>query len=267
MTEQAVRLLRVELVVSDLARAARFYVEALGFAADPARPLGAALLQRLGAERGEEVRLRRGAQVVALQRFEPAGAPYPEGCTAADAVFQHCAVVTPAIAAAYERLRPFAPVAISRGGPQRLPAASGGATAFKFRDPDGHPLELIEFADRHGGGIDHTAIAVAKAGRSIAFYQQRFGLRLQARQTNTGPEQDRLDGLDGVQVEVVALAPEAPTPHLELLAYVQPNGRANPAPRLTDIAATRTVLAVPGGPAELMQDPDGHWLMAEQDGS
>ena len=204
--------------------------------------------------------------MVALQRFEPAGAPYPTGCTAADTVFQHCAIVTRAMAPAYDRLRPFAPVAISRGGPQRLPPASGGAIAFKFRDPDGHPLELIEFADRHGGGIDHTAIAVAEAGRSIAFYQQRFGLRLAARQTNTGAEQDRLDGLDGVQVEVVALAPEAPTPHLELLAYVQPSGRPNPAPRPTDIAATRTVLAVAGGPAELVQDPDGHWLMTEENG-
>ncbi len=30
-------------------------------------------------------------------------------------------------------------------GPERLPARSGGVSAFKFRDPDGHPLELLAF--------------------------------------------------------------------------------------------------------------------------
>ena len=34
---------------------------------------------------------------------------------------------------------------ISTSGPQLLPAASGGVSAFKFRDPEGHPLELIAF--------------------------------------------------------------------------------------------------------------------------
>lgn len=29
----------------------------------------------------------------------------------------------------------------------RLPESSGGVTAFKFRDPDGHPLELLAFPD------------------------------------------------------------------------------------------------------------------------
>ena len=34
---------------------------------------------------------------------------------------------------------------ISTDGPQLLPASSGGVTAYKFRDPEGHPLELIAF--------------------------------------------------------------------------------------------------------------------------
>ena len=80
--------------------------------------------------------------------------------------------------------------AISIDGPQRLPASSGGVSAFKFRDPDGHPLELLAFPDgawpahwqaRSNGdlalGIDHSAISVSDSARSIAFYEA-LGLRV-----------------------------------------------------------------------------------------
>ncbi len=263
MTHPVTRLARIELTVTDFARAARFYVAALGFTAGPARALDPAMAHLLAATSGEEVLLQLGGQVVALQRFDPPGDPYPPDATAADLIFQHFAVVTRDIAAAYQRLHPFAATPISRGGPQRLPAASGGATAYKFRDPDGHPLELIEFADRHAGGIDHTAIAVADPDRSIAFYRDQFGLTLQARQMNTGAEQDRLDGLDGVTVAVVALAPQPATPHVELLGYRAPQGRASGLTRPTDVAATRTVLERAGAAAVLMQDPDGHWVRVQ----
>jgi Glyoxalase/Bleomycin resistance protein/Dioxygenase superfamily len=74
---------------------------------------------------------------------------------------------------------------ISRYGPQRL---LSGIVAFKFRDPD--LLELIQFPRpdlRTEGGIDHSAISVADAERSIAFYAERLGLSLQSRQVNRGP--------------------------------------------------------------------------------
>ena len=130
---------------------------------------------------------------------------------------------------AFARLARFAAAAISCGGPQLLPHRSGGATAYKFRDPDGHPLELIRFADAVAGGIDHSAIAVTDAGRSIEFYRDRLGLTVGARQVNTGPEQDRLDGLTGAEVDVVALEPRQATPHVELLAYRTPPCRPMPA--------------------------------------
>ena len=112
---------------------------------------------------------------------------------------------------------------------------------MKFRDPDGHPVELLAFpanrlpspwdgavADAESAnltplGIDHSAITVASADASIAFYATRLGLRLQKRQINSGPEQGRLDGLDAPVVGVVALqAADAATPHLELLGYTHP---------------------------------------------
>ncbi len=103
------------------------------------------------------------------------------------------------------------------------------------------------------------------AERSIAFYRDGLGLAVASRQVNAGGEQDALDGLQGARVDVVALAPAQATPHVELLAYRAPVGRASPASRPQDIAGTRLVLAVTGLPdaagAVLRHDPDGHALV------
>jgi catechol 2,3-dioxygenase-like lactoylglutathione lyase family enzyme len=257
------RLVRIEITVRSLAESERFYVEALGFKPCGAGEVGPAMATLLGAASMRQSLLRRGEQEIALQEFHPAGRDYPGNATAADQIFQHLALVTSDIAAAYARLQHFHPAPISLDGPQHLPARSGGATAFKFRDPDGHPLELIQFADRHAGGIDHSAIAVADAGRSIAFYRDTLGMHVAARQVNTGAEQDALDGLSGVAVEVVALPPAQATPHVELLGYRSPACRPNPAMQPNDIAATRLVLEVSGlasDASRLIRDPDGHFL-------
>ncbi len=272
MTVQAHRLLRIELTVTDLARAERFYVDALGFTAGPRGDAPPAMAALLGAQRIEQIVLHRSAQTLVLQAFHPEGQAYPMGTTAADRVFQHFAMPVPDMAAAFARLEPFAATPISSAGPQHLPQRSGGATAYKFRDPDGHPLELIALPDGATGGIDHSAIAVADADRSIAFYCNELGLHRGARQTNTGPEQDRLDGVHGAQVDVVALLPKQPAPHIELLAYRTPPGHAAHPMRPHDVAATRLVLEVSGLPASaaalddgsravLLPDPDGHLLL------
>ena len=139
--------------------------------------------------------------------------------------------------AAVQRLLASGAMPISEGGPQHLPANTGGVTAFKFRDPDGHPLELIAFPPGVGDprwqrrpdarltlGIDHFALVVSDVERSIAFYSAQLGFRVVSRTVNRGEEQNRLDGLAGVEVDVIALAPGsgAQTPHLELLGYRQP---------------------------------------------
>ena len=261
MTIQAIRLVRFELTVADLLRSERFYVDALGFAPLQRETLDPPSTTLLGAGKVRQAALRRGGQTLMLMAFDEPGAPYPADATACDQVFQHFALPVTDMAAAYARLQPFLAPTISTAGPQHLPQRSGGATAYKFRDPDGHPLELIQFADGHIGGIDHSAIAVADADRSIAFYRDRLGLRMAARQTNKGVEQDRLDGLTSVAVEVVALEPETATPHLELLAYQEPTGRPGRLLRPNDIAATRLVLEVSELPVDAASRPDGSRAM------
>jgi hypothetical protein len=63
-----------------------------------------------------------------------------------DLRFKHIAIVVADMESAYLRLRACQGwTAITRPAPQRLPANSGGVTASKFRDPEGHPLELLAF--------------------------------------------------------------------------------------------------------------------------
>ena len=302
---RALRLLRVGMTVSDLARAASFYADALGFAAAeaPHEALpGTLAALGLGGARATVQRLRLGTQEIELAEFDPPGRPYPPGSTSYDLWFQHIAIVVGDMAAAHARAVAHGADAITKGGPQRLPASSGGVAAWKFRDPDGHPLELIEFPPGTGPdawrsidrasltvGLDHSAISVADAGRSTAFYADVLGLTCASRQVNRGPEQERLDRAPGATVDVVALDPaQATTPHIELLGYRVPRGRPVPPGglRADDVAATRLVLQVEGldavaaalgregllvSPgraalgdgldAALARDPDGHLLL------
>ncbi|KQT59789.1 hypothetical protein ASG52_20655 [Methylobacterium sp. Leaf456] len=168
---------------------------------------------------------------IGTQKIElaPASERGPEFAPSNATEFQHCALVVSDMEAAYAHLRGVPDwTPISRAGPERLPASSGGVSAFKFRDPDGHPLELLAFPpnavppvwrDRPGLflGIDHTAITVADTERAVAFYAG-LGFSVASRGLNRGPEQARLDALDDPVVEVTGLTPPGGVPpHLELL--------------------------------------------------
>ena len=261
MAMTVTRLAQIQLTVSDLAEAERFYADALGLTLAWHDDSATDIAGLLGAGRIRQTTLSRGQQTLVLQSFEVKGAPYPRGAAACDGLFQHFAMPVPDIGQAYARLAASGVAAISTRGPQQLPEQSGGAIAYKFRDPDGHPLELIQFPDRHSGGTDHSAIVVGDAERSIAFYHE-LGLRVAARQLNHGAEQDRLDGLNDAKVEVIALAPAHAKPHVELLAYQHPAPRLMPLLQPNDIAATRLVLEAAGAASpQLMRDPDGHYLL------
>ena len=148
MTARVFRLLRVGITVTDLARAAAFYVGALGFeATEEPREATPDYLAALGLSdaRATLQRLRLGAQEVELAAFSPPGRPYPPGSTSSDLWFQHVAIVVGDMDAAHARVQAHGgATAITEGGPQRLPPSSGGVTAWKFRDPDGHLLLLVE---------------------------------------------------------------------------------------------------------------------------
>jgi catechol 2,3-dioxygenase-like lactoylglutathione lyase family enzyme len=250
------RILCIALTVTNLHRAERFYVDGLGFAVVHRGEADTDMAALLSANRVTTVELRRGGQTLVLQAFDPPGACYPADAASSDQAFQHFAIPVAEMDASLARLQPVKPLPISNG-PQHLPARSGGAVAFKFRDPDGHPLELIQFPDGHDDGIDHSAIVVTDAERSIAFYRDHLGFDVASSQINTGQEQDRLDGLSDVTVEVVALTSRQDAPHLELLAYWTPVIRPTRRLRPHDVAATRLVLEVDGLPADATYLPDG----------
>jgi len=262
------RLARFALNCPSPALTAAFFVRALGFS-------------RVDSSHEDMVALGLGPSRLDLTPAGPGARPYPRTLPPWSARFQHLAIVTADMAAAMDRLRQADGwTAISRNGPQRLPPSSGGVTAFKFRGPDGHPLELISFPGADNAPrIDHSAISVADTSRSIAFYE-RLGLTVGAGSINRGPEQDRLDGVRGADVAVTALIPPgSPSPHIELLCY-RGDYQRGPVASLGDIAATRMILktsrledletmrtglvdapaALRSAPLQnlILRDPDGH---------
>lgn len=261
---KVVRLLRIRLPVADLDRTELFYRNGLGFEPvasttydDPTfgRLLG------LDGVHARSLRMRLDRQEVEFVAYHPAGEAYPTESTSTDLWFQHIAIVVSDIHSAYARVGQqagFRP--ISHDGPQRLPPTSGSVTAFKFRDPDGHPLELIHFPSGSGVeiwhdpakralflGIDHSAISVSDTAVSKAFYAQLLGMIESGHSLNKGPAQARLDGLDDPVVDVTALRPIGQaTPHLELLGYhmlTHERGRTSFG-QANDIASTQLVLEV-----------------------
>ena len=194
------------LVTQDLPRMVAFYRGVLGFAAvGDIKAIGTEEMGLLGLQAGGRRQdLSIGSQTVAIDEFEIEGHSYPVDASAASLRFQHLALVVVDIEEAHARLRDIAPISIA--GPQQLPASSGGVQAFKFRDPDGHPLELLQFPQddmpatwknrspapgQIALGIDHSAISVHGADTSIAFYGD-LALKQGKRTFNTGPAQERM---------------------------------------------------------------------------
>jgi catechol 2,3-dioxygenase-like lactoylglutathione lyase family enzyme len=264
-----IRIGRISFTTADAGRLASFYRQAFGFEAMATEHHGGESFARLtGVEgaQGSALPLRLGEQTIELLAFTRPGAPYPADIGCNDPRFQHIAIVVADMETAYLRLCACAGwSAITRPAPQRLPASSGAVTAFKFRDPEGHPLELIAFPPdnvpprwrqaphRHGPclGIDHSAIVVSGTAQSVAFYQEVLGFSVVGGSLNRGREQEQLDAVPGAVVEVTALNPRAEKPpHLELLCYRSPGLRGAPAALPSnDIAATRLTLEVDDVPA------------------
>jgi catechol 2,3-dioxygenase-like lactoylglutathione lyase family enzyme len=263
------QLSRFSLTTADANQAARFYEAAFGCRRLVSDRLGGADFERLmGVEGGAtRVTLGLGHEVVELLQFDVPGEPYPAAASSTDLAFQHFAITVADMKRAFERLSGvggWSP--ISRGGPQRLPESSGGVTAFKFRDPEGHPLELLAFPDAVAAtdapctGIDHSAISVSDTASSIAFYES-FGFSVGTRSWNRGAEQDRLDGGEDLYLEVSGLVPAQAAPHLELLCYRNVPRRARVPGRSNDVASSRLVFLSrdqAGAGGLLIADPDGH---------
>jgi catechol 2,3-dioxygenase-like lactoylglutathione lyase family enzyme len=263
MTARVAMITAMRLTTVEPERLARFYQE-LGFTVGQPEAIGAEEIRLLGLTGGGvRVPLRLGEQQVDLDSFDVQGRPYPMESTAADLCFQHFALVTDDASAAWKQVAALGGRPISTEGPVRLPPSTGVAAAVKFRDPEGHPLELLQFAapgaNRWPGtgllGIDHSAISVSDIDASRRFYEA-LGLSVRGRTLNQGPTQTALDGLPNVEVDVVPMLPPRATPHVELLGYRHPTGRSAGHLEPNDVAATRIVWAADRD--GLLRDPDGH---------
>jgi len=268
------------LTTPNAARLAEFYAAAFGCRCGHSERLEGVAFERLMGVVGGAQRqwLTAGAEVIELLQFDRPGVPYPPNPSPVERNFQHFALVVEDMQRALLRLQGVAGwTPISPSGPQRLPASSGGVTAFKFRDPDGHPLEFLEFPAAQAParwrqnldgkgilGIDHSAISVADTTRSVAFYRD-LGFSPTAYTWNQGREQAALDGIPHPEVEVTALTARHATPHLELLCYRSAAPRGSGAAAANDVAATRLMIEIDtmdghAAPQELLRDPDGHRL-------
>ena len=266
LTSQLHGITRFHLVTQDLNRLVAFYRDVLRLAPVGAEqiiaPSEIALLGLHASGRRQIFAV--GGHHLAIDQFGDAGRPYPIDGDAASLWFQHFALAVDDIATVYSQLHDISPISIN--GPQHLPASSGSVWAFKFRDPDGHPLELLQApgvprsADAPVNGIDHSAISVADVDDSTAFYRG-LGLEPGPRTLNQGPEQEWLDGLSAVQVDVAPMIPLNSAPHLELLGYRSPRGKRGFARQANDVAATRIVWR--GTSAGVFRDPDGHLHQVE----
>lgn len=279
---QVSRLARFGLTTHNAAHLAQFYQSAFDCRlVSQERRSGGAFERLMNVPGGASCwTLAIGRQRIELLEFDAPGRAYPAQMPPYETGFQHLAMVVADIRPALCRLDEVEGWSvISIAGPQRLPATSNDVIAFKFRDPEGHPLEFLEFSAGRippqwqmpdpGAvflGIDHSAISIVDVQRSVSFYEA-LGLKVASRSLNRGREQQDLDGVLDPVVDVLALTPPEGSPHVELLRYRTGLERARTVLRSNDIAATRLVFCGPeishGAPSaggRLIQDPDGHYL-------
>ena len=255
----------IGMTVSDMDRSVAFYSDVLAF-----KPIsdvevdGPEYDQLWGifGVRARVVQMQLGEQQLELIEFlaPPDVRPIPVPSNSNDLWFQHIAIVVRDMEAAWAKLRKHHVRQISPR-PQTIPIsnpAAAGIQAIKFRDPDGHNLELLWFPEgkgnprwHHSGtnvflGIDHTAMTVRGTENSIKFYRDLLGMTVVGGTLNMGTEQEHLDSLPGARARVTGMKPMAGTPGVEFLEYELPMpGRPMPGDsHPTDLWHWQTTLVV-----------------------
>jgi catechol 2,3-dioxygenase-like lactoylglutathione lyase family enzyme len=250
----------VGMTVSDMNRAVEFYTSVLSFEKLSDVEVSGReyeLLSGVFGARMRIVRLRLGNESLELTEFlAPKGRPVPQDMRPNDRAFQHIAIIVSDMDTAYVRLRQ-AGVEHASTGPQTLPEWNRGASgisAFYFRDPDRHFLEILHFppgkgldkwhrADRLFLGIDHTAIVVDDTDQALRFYRDGLRMKVVGGSENYDVEQEHLNNVFGARLRITTLR-AGEGPGVELLEYLAPrDGR--PAPldlRANDLAHWQTTL-------------------------
>jgi len=194
----------IGLTVSDLDRSVEFYSKVLHFEKVSEIEVDGDAYERLQGVFGLRMRIARmklGDESIELTEYlAPRGRPAPVDARSNDHWFQHIAILVSDMDRAYRWLREHK-VEHASSGPQLLPAwnpNAGGIRAFYFRDPDGHPLEVLWFpsgkgkakwhapTDRQFLGIDHTAIVISDTEASLRFYRDSLGSGRRERELRAG---------------------------------------------------------------------------------
>jgi catechol 2,3-dioxygenase-like lactoylglutathione lyase family enzyme len=254
-------IVTIGMTVASLERSVAFFSQVLGFEKVSEIELSGRpyeLLHGVFGARIRVARLRLGEETIELTEYlAPRGRPYPTDTRGNDRWFQHIAIIVSDMEGAYARLRKYG-VAHASTGPQRLPEwnpTAAGISAYYFRDPDGHFLEVLAYPPGKGLaawrrkdalflGIDHTAIVVQSTDAALGFYRDALGLQVAGGSENHGEEQEHLNNVFGARLRITTLrAPRGPG--IELLEYLAPrDGR--PAPldlKANDLAHWQTTIA------------------------
>jgi len=282
----------IGFTVSDLDRSMAFYCSVLSFEKVSEYEVAGDAYEHLTGVFGSRMRVARmrlGDESIELTEFlAPQGRRPPEDSRSNDRWFQHIAIIVSDMDRAYARLREHH-VPHASTGPQRLPdwnKNAAGIQAFYFRDPDGHPLEILSFpadkgsakwhvSDRLFLGIDHTAIVISDTEASLRFYRDKLGMHVAGESENYGTEQEHLNNVFGARLRITSMR-AAHGPGVEFLEYLAPrDGRPYPVDeRSNDLVHTHTrfvggvtdfkeVVTLPDATtgfrnAVLVRDPDGH---------
>jgi catechol 2,3-dioxygenase-like lactoylglutathione lyase family enzyme len=258
----------IGITVSDMDRAVDFYSKVLTFEKVSDVEVAGENYEHLEGVFGlrmRVVRMRLGDEFIELTEYlAPKGRAIPVDSRSNDQWFQHIAIIVSDMDKAYAQLRQ-SKVEHASSGPQRLPEwnkNAAGISAFYFKDPDEHPVEVLQFPPDKGAekwhrptnklflGIDHTAIVVWDTDASLKFYRDVLGLRVAGESENYGTEQEHLNNVFGARLRITALRGTA-GPGIELLEYLAPrDGRPFPADEhANDIVHRQTILITPDADA------------------
>lgn len=233
----------VSITVADMDRALDFYTKVLPFEKVSDVEVAGTDYEHLFGVFGLRiriVRLKLGEEYVELIDYlVPEGKRVPPDSRSNDLWFQHIAIIVSDMDRAYQLLRQNK-VQHASTGPQLLPAwnqNAAGISAFYFKDPDGHALEILHFPPDKGNpkwhhttdklflGIDHTAIVISDTETSLRFYQDQLGFKVAGESENYGPEQEHLNNVFGARLRITSITC-GQGPNIEFLEYLSPgNGR------------------------------------------
>ena len=258
----------IGMTVSDMDRAIDFYSKVLTFEKVSDTEVAGENYEHLEGVFGlrmRVVRMRLGDEFIELTEYlAPKGRPIPVDSRSNDRWFQHIAIIVSDMDKAYAWLRRNK-VEHASSGPQRLPdwnKSAAGIWAFYFKDPDEHPVEVLQFPPDKGLekwrrptnklflGIDHTAIVVWDTDASVKFYRDLLGMQVAGESENSGTEQEHLNNVFGAHLRITALR-GASGPGIELLEYLTPrDGRPFPADENgSDVVHRQTILLTRGAEA------------------